>query len=314
MKILLTGAAGFIGSHLAEKLLAAGNEVTGVDNFDKFYAAAIKHNNISIALSSPLFRFIEADLCDPLFWEGISDKKFDLIIHLAAKAGVRPSMIDPLEYTRVNVLGTTYLLEFARNKKIQKVIFASSSSVYGVNKDLPWSVDNKDLEPISVYAFSKKSGEELCALYQKYFGLKIIGLRFFTVFGPRQRPDLAIHKFVKAISEGGKVTLYGDGATFRDYTYIDDIVSGIMGAINYEADNFELFNLGNTHTVSLISLVNIIEDILGKKANIEYLPPQPGDVPYTWSDIEKSRKLLGYEPKTSIREGIERFINWYKTI
>ena len=314
MNILLTGVAGFIGSHVAEKLLESGHEVTGIDNFDPFYAQSIKEHNISTLLNNERFRFVGADICDPGCWEELKGQKFDLIIHLAAKAGVRPSMIDPLAYNKVNIIGTNYLLEYARENGVKKVIFASSSSVYGVNKDLPWSVENRELEPISIYAFSKKAGEELCSLYQNYFGLKILALRFFTVFGPRQRPDLAIHKFVKAITNGDEVTLYGNGATFRDYTYIDDIVSGIMGALSYDADGFEIFNLGNTHTVSLMNLVETIEDILGKKANIRYLPPQPGDVPYTWSDIEKSRKLLGYDPKTDLRHGIEKFINWYNTI
>ncbi len=314
MKILLTGVAGFIGSHVAEKLLELGHEVVGIDNFDPFYARTIKERNIGAALHHKGFRFVEADICDPGCWGALQDQKFELIIHLAAKAGVRPSMIDPLSYNKVNITGTNYLLEFARNNGVKKVIFASSSSVYGLNKDLPWSVDTKDLEPISIYAFSKKAGEELCALYQNYFGLKILALRFFTVFGPRQRPDLAIHKFVKAITNGSEVPLYGNGATFRDYTFIDDIVSGIMGAVDYDTDKFEIFNLGNTHTVSLMSLVETIEDILGKKANIKFMPSQPGDVPYTWSDIEKSRKLLGYDPNTDLRNGIEKFINWYNTI
>jgi len=313
MKILLTGAAGFIGSHLSERLLAMGHEVTGIDNFDAFYSRSIKERNLLPAKKNESFKFIEADICDGHFWNGLTGNKFDAIIHLAAKAGVRPSMIDPVGYNMSNVVGTNYVLEFARNNNITKVLFASSSSVYGVNKNLPWSVDDKALQPISIYAFTKLSGENLCQLYQKYFGLKIIGLRFFTVFGPRQRPDLAIHKFVKAISNNEKVTLFGDGNTFRDYTYIDDIVSGIIGALNYESEDFEIFNLGNTHTVSLITLISTIEKLLDKKAIIEYLPEQQGDVPYTWSDIEKSKELLHYNPATGIEEGIEQFIQWYKS-
>lgn len=312
MRILLTGVAGFIGSHLNEKLLSLNHEVTGIDNFDRFYSRSIKEDNLKNALANPNFHFIEADLCDPNFGDSIPNKQFDIIIHLAAKAGVRPSMLDPLGYNNTNIVGTNHVLEFARHNNIKRVIFASSSSVYGVNPNLPWSVNDKDLQPISIYAFSKQSGEKLCELYQNHFGLNIIALRFFTVFGPRQRPDLAIHKFVKAIDKGEKITLYGNGNTFRDYTYIDDIVAGIMGAVAYQGTEFEIFNLGNTHTVSLMELVNTIEELMGTKANIEFMPEQPGDVPYTWSNVEKSRELLGYNPKTSIREGISKFIDWYK--
>ena len=314
MKILLTGTAGFIGSHLTEQLLALGHQVVGIDNFDPFYGRDIKERNLINSLKHPQFTFIEGDMCEPAFWNGMDHKQFDAIIHLAAKAGVRPSMADPLGYNRANIIGTTCILEFARNNNITKVIFASSSSVYGVNKNLPWSVDDKDLQPISIYAYTKQSGEQLCELYQHYFGLKIIGLRFFTVFGPRQRPDLAIHKFVKAIDKGDKVTLFGEGNTFRDYTYIDDIVSGIIGTLSYNNDRFEVFNLGNTHTVSLMELIKMIEKLLGKKANIEFQPEQPGDVPYTWSNIEKSQRLLNYNPQTSLEEGIAAFIKWYISV
>ena len=251
MNILLTGAAGFIGSSLADKLLASGHTVTGLDNYDGFYPREIKEQNISNAVNHPNFSFIEGDICDSTVWEKLDGHKFDQVIHLAAKAGVRPSMKNPIGYNETNIMGTTYLLEYARNNKVPKVIFASSSSVYGVNKNLPWSVDDKSLQPISIYASSKLSGEALCSLYQQHFGLKVIALRFFTVFGPRQRPDLAIHKFVKAIDNGQPIPVFGDGQTFRDYTYIEDIVSGIMGAMNYDNQEFEIFNLGNTHTVSL---------------------------------------------------------------
>lgn len=314
MNILLTGAAGFIGSHLAEKLLSLDHLVTGIDNFDKFYDRSIKENNLQVAKSHQNFTFVEDDICNPAFWAGIADKQFDIIIHLAAKAGVRPSMIDPVGYNNTNIMGTTHLLEYARNKKVPKVVFASSSSVYGVNKNLPWSVEDKDLQPISIYASSKLSGEALCGLYQQHFGVKIIALRFFTVFGPRQRPDLAIHKFVKAIDKGEAIPMFGDGQTFRDYTYIEDIVSGIVGAVNYNNDKFEIFNLGNTHTVSLTELIQVIEKLMQKKAIINQLPPQPGDVPYTWSNIEKSKQYLNYNPQTSIEEGIKKFISWYKSI
>jgi len=313
MRILLTGAAGFIGSNLTDRLLDIGNEVVGLDNFDPFYARNIKENNLRTAHKNTRFSFIEGDICEEATWAAINGKDIDLIIHLAAKAGVRPSMEDPINYNRVNIMGTTYLLEFARKNKIKKVLFASSSSVYGVNENLPWRVDDKSLQPISIYASSKMAGEQLCNLYQQHFGLKIVGLRFFTVFGPRQRPDLAIHKFVKSIINGKRIQLFGTGHTFRDYTYIDDIVNGVIGAIGYESQKFELFNLGNSHTVSLLDLVKTIEEVLDKKAEIDFLPEQPGDVPYTWSDIEKSKQLLGYDPHTGIKEGIEKFINWYKS-
>ena len=316
MRILLTGAAGFIGSHLSERLLSFGHKVTGIDNFDKFYDRSVKERNLTISKSNPDFTFIEDDLSNPELWEKLAAgaDKIDMIIHLAAKAGVRPSMIDPIGYNKANIMGTAYVLEFARHNNIKKVIFASSSSVYGVNKNLPWRVEDKDLQPISIYASTKLSGEQLCSLYVQHFGLNISALRFFTVFGPRQRPDLAIHKFVKAIDKGEPIQLFGDGQTFRDYTFIDDIVSGIVGVVNFQHTDFQIFNLGNTHTVSLIELVTIIEDLLGKKAKIDYQPVQPGDVPYTWSNIEKSQKLLNYNPQTSIKEGIGKFIEWYKTI
>jgi UDP-glucuronate 4-epimerase len=313
MRILLTGVAGFIGSHLNEKLLSLGHEVIGIDNFDTFYSRSIKESNLKKARSYNTFQFIEADLCNN-FAAKITNKQFDLIIHLAAKAGVRPSMVAPVSYNETNIIGTNNLLEFARYNDCKRFIFASSSSVYGVNPNLPWKVEDKDLQPISIYAFSKQSGERLCELYQKDFGINIVALRFFTVFGPRQRPDLAIHKFVKAIADNEKITLYGAGNTFRDYTYVDDIVSGIMGAVEYRSDKFQIFNLGNTHTVSLLELVTTIEEVMGKKANIEFLPEQPGDVPYTWSDIEKTRQLLGYNPQTSIKEGINKFVDWYKSM
>lgn len=310
MRILVTGAAGFIGSHLTEKLLTEGNEVLGIDNFDPFYARKIKEHNLQPALSNPAFRFAEADLCNAGFWKSIRGEKFDLIVHLAAKAGVRPSMSDPVSYNETNVVGTTHVLEYARHNNVPKVVFASSSSVYGVNPNLPWSVEDGNLRPISVYAFSKQSGERLCELYQRDFGLQITALRFFTVFGPRQRPDLAINKFIRAIEAGEEVTLYGDGKTYRDYTYVDDIVTGVVNACHFDAKQFEIFNLGNTHTVSLLELVHIIEELLGKKARIKYLPPQQGDVPYTWSNIEKSRELLGYNPRTGIKDGIQKYIEW----
>ncbi len=312
MKILVTGAAGFIGSHLSEKLLEEGHTVVGVDNFDPFYDRSLKEANLETSKKNERFSFYENDICDAAFWAGFSESGIDAVIHMAAKAGVRPSMQQPLAYNMANIIGTNHVLEFAKTRKIPKVVFASSSSVYGVNKNLPWSTDDKDLQPISVYAFSKQSGEKLCELYHNYFGVKIVALRFFTVIGPRQRPDLAINKFVKAILNGDKVTLFGTGSTFRDYTFVGDVVKGIIGALHFDNANFEIFNIGNTHTVSLLELVHIIEDLVGNKADIEFQPEQQGDVPYTWSNIEKSTRLLGYEPSTDIRDGIAQFIQWLK--
>ncbi len=312
MRILVTGACGFIGSSLTDFLLEQKHEVVGIDNFDDFYSRKIKESNIAQALKNPGFRFFELDICSRDAWEKLSTHGIDTIIHLAAKAGVRPSMEKPVEYNEVNIIGTHLMLEFARKQGIKKILFASSSSVYGVNKNLPWSVNDTNLLPISIYAFSKLTGEQLCRYYHENFGLHITVLRFFTVIGPRQRPDLVIHKFVKAISEDREITLFGNGNTFRDYTFIGDIVAGIVGALTYESQGYEIFNLGNSHTVGLLELVATIEDLLGKKARITYLPEQKGDVPYTWSDIQKTTELLNFHPKTDVREGISKFIDWYK--
>ena len=312
MKILVTGACGFIGSSLVDFLLAAKHEVVGIDNFDDFYSRQIKESNIRGAKGHTNFKFLELDICAKSTWEKLSSFHFDAIIHLAAKAGVRPSIEKPIEYNEVNIIGSHRMLEFAKKQGIKKIIFASSSSVYGVNKNLPWSVADASLQPISIYAFSKLTGEQLCRYYHENFQLNITVLRFFTVIGPRQRPDLVIHKFVKSILQDKEITLFGQGNTFRDYTFIGDIVAGIVSALNYEHTGFEMFNLGNTHTVGLLELVQIIEELLDKKAKITYLPEQQGDVPYTWSDIGKTTELLNYHPATNIKEGISKFIDWYK--
>lgn len=311
MNILLTGCAGFIGSHTLEKLLKDKHKVIGVDNFDPFYAREIKNQNLS-NISSDNFELIEADLADLETYKKIDfinkGDSFDAIIHLAARAGVRPSIQDPLGYQRANVIATQNLLEFAKKHSIQQFVFASSSSVYGVNPNVPWRENDLVLKPISPYASTKVSCELMGHVYSQLFGIRFLGLRFFTVYGPRQRPDLAINKFVRLIKEGKSIPVFGDGLSRRDYTYIDDIVSGIMGSLNYDGSDYEIFNLGNDQTVTLTELIETIELKMGQKANIDKLPDQPGDVPQTWADIIKAKTLLGYMPKTSFSKGIEKYI------
>ena len=309
MNILLTGCAGFIGSHLLERLLSDGHTVVGVDNFDPFYSRAIKNQNLE-HIDSEHFELIEADLADlptyakiEFLFEGQS---IDAIIHLAAKAGVRPSIEDPVGYQRANVIATQYLLEFAKKHAIKQFVFASSSSVYGVNPNVPWREDDFVLEPISPYASTKVSGELMGHVYSKLFGIRFLALRFFTVYGPRQRPDLAINKFVRLISEGKPIPVFGDGSTRRDYTYIDDIIEGIIGALHYEKSDYEIFNLGNDQTITLAEMIKVIEEVLGKTAIIDRQPEQPGDVPQTWADISKSKEELNFNPKIQLKTGIRR--------
>ena len=312
MNILLTGCAGFIGSHTLERLLADGHTVLGVDNFDPFYPRAIKNQNLEAVINSESFELIESDLADPATYSKIEfftgAKTIDAIIHLAAKAGVRPSIEDPLGYQRANVIATQNLLEFSRKHSIKQFVFASSSSVYGVNPDVPWKEEDAVLKPISPYASTKVSCELMGHVYSKLFDMRVLGLRFFTVYGPRQRPDLAINKFVRLISEGKPIPVFGDGSTRRDYTYIDDIVEGIIGALHYDRTNYELFNLGNDQTVTLSEMIETIESVIGKKAIIDRQPEQPGDVPQTWADIGKARKYLNYNSETCFVEGIQKFI------
>jgi UDP-glucuronate 4-epimerase len=308
--ILLTGGAGFIGSTLAESLLQEGHTLTIVDNFDGFYPRKLKEENIKGFVNSPGLQFIEGDILDPALMERLASMHIDVIVHLAAKAGVRPSIADPLGYQDVNVKGTQNLLELARKKKIAQFVFASSSSVYGVNRNIPWSEDDYVLQPISPYASTKVSGELLGHAYSHLFGIRFLALRFFTVYGPRQRPDLAIHKFTKAILNEQPIDVFGDGSTRRDYTYIDDIVAGIRGAINYDQSMYEVVNLGNNKMVSLSEMIQVLEDVLGKKAIINRMQEQPGDVPVTCAAVEKARELFGYQAKTGFREGIRQFKTW----
>jgi UDP-glucuronate 4-epimerase len=307
-KILVTGAAGFIGSNLVEALLKTGIQVSGIDNFDRFYDRTIKESNVENAVKNSRYHFKEGDVRDAEFIDSnLKDSKPDIVIHLAAKAGVRPSLINPQEYYDVNILGTLNLLEAMRNNRIKKMIFASSSSVYGNNTKVPFcETDNVDY-PISPYAASKKAGELLCHTYHHLYNFDIFCLRFFTVYGPRQRPDLAIHKFTKALLSDEVITLYGDGSSRRDYTHIYDIIQGIEAAIK-NLKGFDIFNLGESATVSLINLVSILEKYTNKKAKIKYLPIQAGDAIQTFANINKAKEKLNYNPVMDIETGLEEYV------
>jgi len=313
MKVLITGCAGFIGSHLSEYFLGQGHEVVGIDNFDPFYNKEQKKKNLSISLKNKNFIFSEIDINDinalVKLPEGI-----EAVIHLAAKAGVRPSIIDPQAYTNTNITGTLTILEWMRQRNIRKMVFGSSSSVYGNNKKVPFSETDIVDFPISPYAFTKKACELLNHTYHHLHGFDIINLRFFTVYGPRQRPDLAIRKFVELISADKPIQLFGDGGAARDYTYINDICNGIYSAFNYSITNknvFETINIGNSSPVKLLELVNCIGDTLNKNPIISYAPMQPGDVDITFANIEKAKKLLNYNPSITLNEGIKNFVNWF---
>ena len=311
MKILVTGGAGFIGSHFVERCLALGHQVAVVDEFNDFYDPAIKRANLAavakdIALHEKDIR--DADAMLRIVKEG----KFDTIVNLAARAGVRPSIKDPRLYVETNILGTLNLLEAAKQGNVPRFICASSSSVYGVLKTLPFREDLALTQTISPYAATKLAGEQICSNYSHLYGLRSINLRFFTVYGPRQRPDLAIHSFTRAISEGRPIQQFGDGSTRRDYTYVDDIMQGMEACLTYEGQLCDVFNLGESQTTTLSELIAAIERAVGRKAIIEQKPEQPGDVPVTYADITKSRALLGYNPHTKIAEGIPKFVEWYR--
>ena len=308
--VLVTGGAGFIGSHLVDSLLGDSYAVTVLDNFDPFYPRSLKEQNIGRHRTDVRWRLIEADICDATaIRRGLTDR-YDVIVHLAAKAGVRPSIENPLGYQESNVRGTQNLLEFARERGIHQFVFASSSSVYGVNPRVPWSEADHVLLPISPYASTKVSGELLGHVYSHLYGIRFIALRLFTVFGPRQRPDLAINKFARLIRDRRPISVFGDGSSRRDYTYVDDVVAGIRAAMDYRLTPYEVINLGNNRTVSLRELIAGLEEALETPAAIESLPDQPGDVPQTWANIEKARRLLGYDPRMPLREGLKRFVAW----
>ncbi len=293
MKFLVTGSAGFIGSHLAERLLSEGHNVTGIDNFDPFYAKEIKINNLKEAREKDNFDFIEMDIRDNDKLNTL-DENFDAIVHLAAKAGVRPSIIDPIGYQETNVYGTQNLLEFAKTRDIKQFVYASSSSVYGINPNVPWKETDFVLDPISPYASSKISGELLGHVYSHIHKIRFIGLRLFTVYGPRQRPDLAIHKFTKLILEGKPIPVYGDGTTRRDYTFVTDVVEGLIAALKYNKTNYEIINIGNHKSITLSDLITLIEKTVNKKAIIDRLKEQPGDVSQTWAEITKAKNILNW--------------------
>ena len=310
---LVTGGAGFIGSQVVKELLKDENiKITCLDNFDPFYKRQFKLLNIGEFDKSHNFFLLDIDLATVTIKElhDAVPQPVDVVIHLAAKAGVRPSIADPVAYEQTNIVGTQKLLDFAVQKKVKKFVFASSSSVYGINEKLPWKEDEL-LLPISPYAMTKLAGEMAGHVYHKLYGLPFIALRFFTVYGPGQRPDLAIHRFMRAILKDEPIAMFGDGSTSRDYTYVDDTVQGVLSAIDYNKTSFEIINLGNNYAVSLKDLVAAIEDVMGKKAIINQQPEQPGDVPRTFADISKAKRLLNYNPKTELKNGLIKFYGWF---
>jgi UDP-glucuronate 4-epimerase len=311
MKVLTTGAAGFIGSHLTERLLARGCHVVGLDNFDDFYDPQIKRHNIQDALSNENFELIEADIRDAGAVDKVVADGIDTIVHLAAKAGVRPSIAQPVLYADVNINGTTVLLEAAKEHNVKKFVFGSSSSVYGNNEKVPFSEDDNVDFPISPYAATKKACELICHTYHHLYGIDITCLRFFTVYGPRQRPDLAIHKFTTLIEQAKPIPVFGDGTMMRDFTYVEDIIDGIAAAVD-KCDGFNIYNLGESRPISVNDLIAEIEKALGKKAVKEYMPAQPGDVERTYADVTRAVKELGYDPKTPIEDGLRMFVAWLR--
>lgn len=311
MNILITGGAGFIGSTLADKLLEKNNKIVVIDNFNDYYSPKLKEKNIKHNLDNKNYKLYRGDICDKnLLSKIFEENQIDVVVHIAASAGVRPSIENPLSYVKNNIEGTVNILEVMKRKNVQRIVFASSSSIYGNCKEEIFSEDLKVSEPISPYAASKSACEQFLYTYSKLFDIQVVALRFFTVFGPRQRPDLAIRKFIDLIKENKPIPVYGDGTTIRDYTYVDDIVDGIISAINYNDTPYEIINLGGGAPVSLNQMIETIEKVLNKKATIEHLPMQLGDVNKTAADITKAKKLLNYNPKTSFKEGIIKFIEW----
>jgi UDP-glucuronate 4-epimerase len=310
-KVLITGGAGFIASHLCEKLLADGFEITVIDDFNDYYDPSIKEANI--ASFRDRITIVQGDICNQKLVESVfAATQFDKVYHFAARAGVRPSIANPRLYSRTNIDGTLNLLEGCRNTGVQQFIFASSSSVYGENQKVPFAEDDSIQRTISPYAATKLAAEQLCSNYSHLYGIRCVCLRFFTVFGPRQRPDLAISKFTRKIMAGEAIDQYGDGSTARDYTFVGDIINGVMAAGCYSATDFEIINLGGSSPVTLLELISNIEEILGKKAAINYLPDQPGDVSLTYADVSKAHSILGYTPGTPLRKGLERYVEWVK--
>jgi UDP-glucuronate 4-epimerase len=306
--LLVTGGAGFIGSHLCERLLARGDEVTVLDNFNDFYDPAIKRRNLA-GLGAA--RVVEGDIRDAELVESLfAEGRFETVVHLAAMAGVRPSLRDPLHYEDVNVRGTLILLEALRRRPGTRLVFASSSSVYGANERVPFRETDDIHHPVSPYASTKRAGELHCWTYHHLYGIPVTCLRFFTVYGPRQRPEMAIHKFVHAVQRGEPIPFYGDGSSRRDYTYIDDIVDGVVRAID-RCEGYEIYNLGESQTTSLAELVRLVGELCGREPVLDRQPMQPGDVLVTYADVSKARARLGYAPSTGVRAGLERFLEWY---
>lgn len=311
MRVLVTGGAGFIGSHLVEKLLAEGHAVAILDDFNDFYDPQIKRANIAgVQDDAPVFQI---DLRDNHALRNLFHReKFEAVAHLAARAGVRPSIAQPHLYYDTNVAGTLHLLDAARVADVERFVFASSSSVYGISKAVPFSEDLHLTQTISPYAASKIAAEFLCSTFSHLYQMRIMALRFFTVYGPRQRPDLAIHQFVRRISNGIPIDQFGDGTSRRDYTHIGDIIQGTIAALGYNGTMFDIFNLGESETVQLKELIAAIESAVGKKAKINRLPQQPGDVPLTCADISKARRLLNYQPRTKLADGLPEFVDWFR--
>ena len=312
-RILVTGGAGFIGSHLVDRLLGEGSwAVSVVDDLNDFYSPAVKRANVTQHADDPNYRIFENDIRDAASLRYVFETiEPDVIVHLAARAGVRPSLKDPKLYVETNIDGTVNLLELAKEFGVKQFVFGSSSSVYGINCKIPFSEEDRIHKPISPYAATKAAGELLCHTYSHLYDIRTVCLRFFTVYGARQRPDLAIHKFSKLIWEERPVPMFGDGTARRDYTYIDDIVQGVRAAIDYDQSIHEVFNLGESETTELKRLIELLEENLGKKAVIENQPVQPGDVPITYADISKARRLLKYDPQTKIEEGLPKFVDWF---
>src|SRR5213082_624320 len=310
MRVLVTGGSGFIGSHLVEKLLAAGHEVAILDDFNDFYDPQIKRDNIAAVSKDTAIHHV--DLRDSAAVRNVFHReKFVTIVHVAARAGVRPSIQYPQLYYDTNVNGTLHLLDAARVTGVERFIFASSSSVYGISKTVPFSEDKQLTQTLSPYGATKIAGEFLCSTYAHRYQMRVVALRYFTVYGPRQRPDLAIHQFTRRIYAGQPIDQFGDGSTRRDYTYIDDIIQGTMVALDYDGALYDVFNLGENQTVQLKDLISAIENAVGKKAKINRLAEQPGDMPRTYADISKARKLLGYNPTTKLSEGLPKFVEWF---
>jgi UDP-glucuronate 4-epimerase len=314
-RLLVTGAAGFIGSWFVERLLQGGDEVVGLDNFDPFYDRTIKEGNLAAARGSAAFRLVEGDLRDRAeMFALFGDGAFDAVVHLAAKAGVRPSLADPAGYYATNLIGTSNLLEAMRDAGCRRLVFASSSSVYGNNRKVPFHEDDRVDAPISPYAATKKAGEELCHVYHAVHGFSILALRFFTAYGPRQRPEMAIHAFTRRLFAGESIPVFGDGSMERDFTYIDDVVDGVASALDHVIGNetYDIVNLGESEPIRLSRLVAALEAATGREATVDRREVPPGDVERTFADVSRARRLLRYEPRVGLEEGLRRFVDWYR--